>query len=111
MSKVIVKFRSNFRSYFAGDLAGFDEDMAERLVKSGCAVYADSAKAQAKANREVINAVLREPTPKESAQDVPEETPWKDLMTRAKKIADAKGLKLPQKRGSEDLQAFIEEHG
>lgn len=104
---ISVKFKANWQSYFPGDVAGFPEAFAAALVKGKVADYANPADGTRKANREVITAVLREP---EAAQAEPEETPWKDLMSRAKEVADAKGLKLPQSRKTEDLKAFLEEH-
>lgn len=104
---ISVKFKANWKSYFPGDIAGFPVEFAASLVKGGVCDYTNPADGTRKANREVIEAVLREPAP---VQSVPEETPWKDLMNRAKEVADAKNIKLPQTRGTADLQAFLEEH-
>ncbi|MBA1195547.1 hypothetical protein G7011_00270 [Pseudomonas plecoglossicida] len=41
MSKVIVTFEKNWRGYAAGEIAGFESNLAEGLIEGGYAVEAD----------------------------------------------------------------------
>jgi len=102
-----VRFLKQWRSYFSGDVAVFAEAIAEALANQGIATYTNAAEASRKPNREAINVVLQPP---KEAPKVEQDLSWPELMTRAKAIAEAKEMKLPQVRSVESIKQFIEEN-
>lgn len=46
MARVIVKFTGSWRGYSKGEVAGFEEDVAQSLIDGECAELVDAKKAK-----------------------------------------------------------------